>query len=257
MSTRMFRFALAGGMALLLAGCGEPNSDRFQGWVEADLVFVGPDEAGRVETLSVQEGEQVAARAPLFTLDIDLHEADVAAANATVINARQAFERAEELLKAKSGTQKALDDARAALREAEARLVTAKTRLARRKVSAPVAGKVQQIYFRPGEVVAAGRPIVALLPPDNLKVRFFVPEPLLPKIAIGESVKVECDGCPTGLNARVFFISQTAEYTPPVIYSLEERAKLVYLVEARPERPEIFRVGQPVSVRPTQAEKKP
>jgi HlyD family secretion protein len=107
---------------------------------------------------------------------------------------------------------------------------------------------VQQIYFRPGEMVPAGRPVVALLPPANVKLRFFVPEGVLPKVALDETVRVACDGCAADLTARVSFIARTAEFTPPVIYSLEERAKLVFLVEARPQRPEAFRVGQPVSI---------
>ena len=235
-------------LAAMLAACGGAPEQTYQGWIEADLVFVGPDEAGRVEELSVREGETVAAGAPLFTLEAELQRADVYAADAALANAKQAFERAQQLAKTGSGTQTALDNAQAALRETEARLNSAKTRLARRKVASPVNGAVQQIYFRPGELVTAGRPIVALLPPGNMKVRFYVPEAMLPKISIGDAVRVRCDGCPDDLSARISFIARSAEYTPPVIYSLEERTKLVFLVEARPERPERLRVGQPVSV---------
>ena len=85
------------------------------------------------------------------------------------------------LLKTSAGTQKALDDAEAALRTAQARLNSAQTRLARRKVFSPVAGTVQQVYFRVGEMVPAGRPVVALLPPGNMKLRFFVNEAMLPQ----------------------------------------------------------------------------
>jgi HlyD family secretion protein len=233
---------------LALAACSPPADTTYQGWVEADLVFVGPDEAGRLATLAVREGKTVAAGAPLFTLESDIQRADVAAAEANVANARQAFERAKELMTRKVGTEKAFDDAQAALREAEARLNAARVRLDRRSVASPAAGTVQQVYYRPGEMVPAGRPIVALLPPGNLKVRFYVPEAVLPRIAVGESVEVRCDGCRGDLTARIDFIARTAEFTPPVIFSLEERAKLVFLVEARPNRPEALRVGQPVSV---------
>ena len=109
-------------------------------------------------------------------------------------------------------------------------------------------GVVQQIYYRPGELVPANRPVVSILPPGNIKIRFYVPEGELPKVAVNDRVKVSCDGCADNLVARVSFISRTSEYTPPVIYSQEERAKLVFLIEARPETPEAFRVGQPVSV---------
>jgi HlyD family secretion protein len=234
-------------VALALAACNG-SGETFQGWVEADLVFVGPDEAGRVETLSVREGDRVAAGAPLFTVDADQQKADVLSGEATLANMQQSFRRAEELLKNRTGTQKDFDAAQAALRDAEARLNWAKTRLARRNVVSPAAGSIQQVYYRPGEVVAAGRPIVALLPPGNLKVRFYLPEAMLPKLSAGDPVKVSCDGCAPDLTARVSFISRASEYTPPVIYSLDERAKLVFLIEALPERPDALRVGQPLSV---------
>jgi HlyD family secretion protein len=246
MIRRRIVFALAA--ALVLAGCGNGKEPTYQGWVEAELIFVGPDEQGRIETLSVREGDQATLRAPLFTLDADLQLADVAMQEAAVKNAQIAYDRARDLLRTQVGTQKAFDDAEAALRTAQARLNSAQTRLARRKMTSPVTGSVQQIYYRAGELVPAGKPIVALLPPGNLKVRFFVNEATLPKLKIGEPVTVGCDGCAYGIVAKVSFISRASEYTPPVIYSLEERSKLVFLIEARPEHPELLRVGQPVSV---------
>ena len=234
--------------ALLLAGCNGGGDPGLQGWVEAEMLFVGPDDPGRVETLAVREGDKVEQGVPLFSVDDALQQADVAQVTATVTNMQRNVERARELLKTSAGTQKAYDDAQQAVREAEARLNSAKTRLGRRKVVSPATGTIQQIYFRPGEMVPAGRPVVALLPPGNVKIRFFVPEALLPTISLGDTVTVRCDGCAPDLAARVSFISRTAEYTPPVIYSLDERAKLVFLIEALPERPEALRVGQPVSV---------
>ena len=235
--------------AFLLAACTPSGDPGYQGWVEAEQVFVSPHEPGRVETLLVREGDAVKVGAPLFTLDEELQQADLNQAQASVTNARQAFERAQLLLKTASGTQKALEDAEATLRTAEARLNSLQTRLTRRKVASPASGAVRQIYFRQGEMVPVGRPVLALLPPENIKLRFFLPESMVPKVAIGDTVAVGCDGCPPDLTTRVSFIAQTAEFTPPVIYSLEERSKLVFLVEARPDKPEALRVGQPVSVR--------
>jgi HlyD family secretion protein len=242
------RIALAFIAVLLLAGCDNGKEPAFQGWMEAELIFVGPDEYGRIETLAVREGDRVDLRAPLFTLDADLQLADVAMQEASVKNAQIAYDRAVQLLKTQSGTQRAVDDAEAALRTAQARLNSAQTRLARRKMFSPVAGSVQQIYYRVGELVPAGKPIVALLPPSNLKVRFFVNEAMLPKLNIGDTINISCDGCDRGITAKISFIARTSEFTPPVIYSMEERSKLVFLIEARPERPELLRVGQPVTV---------
>ena len=160
MSARRIVLAMLAAL-VVLAGCDSGRMPTFQGWVEAELIFVGPDESGRIETLTVREGDQVELRQLLFTLDTELQAADVAMREAEVKNAQQAYDRATALVKSMSGTQKALDDAEAALRTAQARLNSAQTRLARRKVFSPVAGSVQQIYFRVGEMVPAGKPIVA------------------------------------------------------------------------------------------------
>ena len=234
---------------LALAGCAKSDNPGYQGWVEADLIFVSPDEAGRVDTLSVREGDTVEMGAALFAVDPELQQADVDMATAAVTNATLAFERAQTLLKSSAGTQKTLEDAEATLRTARARLNSAQTRLARRKMASPVNGSVQQIYYRPGETVPAGRPVVSLLPPGNIKVRFFVPETALAKVALGQAVSIHCDGCKSDVEAKVTFISRTSEFTPPVIYSLDERSKLVFLIEARTGTPGELRVGQPVDVR--------
>jgi HlyD family secretion protein len=234
--------------ALTLAGCDNNNDHVLQGWVEAELIFVSPDEQGRVETLKVREGDRVQKGDVLFTVDDDLQKADVVVRNTAVVNAQQSFDRAKELLKAAAGTQKTFDDAEASLRQAKANLEWSQTRLARRNAYSPGEATVEQIYYRPGETVPAGRPVVALLPPANLKLRFFAPQAVLPEIKYGQTVGVSCDGCEKGLTAKVSFIARSAEFTPPVIYSQEERAKLVFLIEARPEHPEKFRVGQPVTV---------
>ena len=234
--------------AFALAGCDSNKNQMLQGWVEAELIFVSPDEQGRVETLKVREGDRVEKGALLFGVDDDLQQADVVVKNAAVTTAQQAFDRAKVLLKTASGTQKNYDDAEAALRQANANLAWSQTRLARRRALSPVDGAIQQVYYRPGETVPAGRPVVSLLPPGNLKIRFFAPQAHLPEIKFGETVNVSCDGCEKGLTAKVSFIARSAEFTPPVIYSLDERSKLVFMIEARPEQPEKFRVGQPVTV---------
>jgi HlyD family secretion protein len=235
-------------LSLLLTACDKAKDPMFQGWVEAELIFVGPDESGRVETLAVREGDQVEKGMLLFTLDADLQLADVAMQEAAVKNAQLAYDRALALVKTSSGTQKTLEDAEATLRTAQARLNSAQTRLKRRKVFSPVAGSIQQIYFRGGELVNAGKPILAVLPPNNLKLRFFVNEATLPRLKLGDPVTVNCDGCDAGITARITFIARSSEYTPPVIYSMDERSKLVFLIEARTDRPERLRVGQPVSI---------
>ena len=235
-----FRVLLALALAAALAGCNERKDPGYQGWVEADMIFVSPDETGRVTKLK--------AGMPLYSVDDDLQKADLNQTNATLANAQQTYDRAAALSKTGSGTQANLDSAVSALRVAEARVNTSQTRLARRSGFAPVSGTVQQIYFREGEMVPAQRPVLSIMPPGNMKLRFFVPETELPKLAIGDEVRVTCDNCAADLTAKIYFIATTAEYTPPVIYSLDERNKLVYLIQARPSRPDSLRVGQPISV---------
>jgi HlyD family secretion protein len=245
--SRTLAFAALAAFALPLAGCND-KAPSYQGWIEANLIFVGADENGRIEALAVKEGDRIEKGAPLFTLDTDLFKADLNMAMATLANAQQTFDRAQQLVRTGAGTQKDFDAAQAALRQAQAQVNTAQTRLARRSIASPVSGSIEQVYYRPGEVVTAAKPIVALLPPGNIKVRFFVPETELARIAYGEEVRVHCDACAGDITAKVSFIAKSAEFTPPVIYSQEERAKLVYLIEALPRDPDNLRVGQPVDV---------
>ncbi len=247
-SSLILRMLAVAALAATLAGCNEKRDPGFQGWVEADMIFVSPDETGRVIKLNVREGDEVKRGEQLYSVDDDLQNADLNQNKATLANAQQTYDRAASLSKTGSGTQATLNSAVSSLRVAEARVNTSETRLARRQGFAPVAGTIQQIYFREGEMVPEKRPVLSIMPPGNMKVRFFVPEAELPKLAIGDEVKVTCDNCSADLTAKIYFIATTAEYTPPVIYSLEERNKLVYLIQARPSRPDAMRVGQPISV---------
>jgi HlyD family secretion protein len=132
-----------------------------------------------------------------------------------------------------------------------AALAQAEWRLSQKSVPAPASALVQDTLYVQGEWVPAGAPVVSLLPPQNIKVRFFVPERELGRIRVGDKVIVSCDGCAQPVRAPITYVSPQAEYTPPVIYSRETRAKLVFLVEARPTPEDAVRLkpGQPVDVR--------
>jgi HlyD family secretion protein len=140
--------------------------------------------------------------------------------------------------------------AEANLRAAEAALDRAEWDLAQKRQAAPRAGVVFDTLYYPGEWVPAERPVVALLPPENIKVRAFVPETRIGAIRVGQTVRVTIDGAPAPYLGRVTFISPQAEYTPPVIYSRESRAKLVFMIEARFEAATAANLhpGQPVDV---------
>jgi HlyD family secretion protein len=167
----------------------------------------------------------------------DRNEASVAEAEKRIIAAK--LPGRSDMIAAAAANAEA---ARHALAEAE-------KNFGKRQVFAPADGTVEEVYFRPGEVVNAGQAVIALLPPRNLKVRFFVAEPARAGLQVDQRVALTCDGCPPDLHAKINFIAREAEFTPPVIFSREQRQKLVYLVEARPEGPAAkLTAGQPVTV---------
>jgi HlyD family secretion protein len=138
------------------------------------------------------------------------------------------------------------------VKAAQAQLAQAAWRLEQKSVAAPANGLVHDTYFVEGEWVPAGRPGASLLPPGNVKARFYVSEAALNQFPVGKDVEIRCDGCPAPIPAKVGYVSNQAEYTPPVLYSKESRSKLVFLVEARPEARDALKLrpGQPVDVRP-------
>jgi len=147
-----------------------------------------------------------------------------------------------------AGRSAAIEAAEASVRVTEAALKQAETLLEKRRVAIPTSGAIQEIFFRVGEVVNAGQPVISLLPPGNLKYRFYVPEPVFSKIRVGQLVAVTCDSCPDKLMARISYVSRDTEFTPPVIFSDEERAKLVFKVEALPMQQVNLPVGLPVKI---------
>lgn len=293
------------------------RQDLFSGYVEGDLVQIGPIEGERLKKLNVEPGEQVAAGAALFTMatpvldqqrvaarsqvdqseanlknlqealqrpeQIAVLEAAVTSAKAALVLSQTDFQRQETLLSKGAATVAARDQARfardrdqanlaqaerqieasripsrpqeiaaaeAAILQARAQLQQIDVRIARQTVHAPAAAIVQDVYFWPGEIVAAGQPILVLLPPENRRIRFFAPEPQLARFTLGATVSVACDNCPPGLRARVTYISQQAEFTPPVIFSLQERGKLVFRIDARLDDPSVLLpLGLPVTTR--------
>lgn len=160
-------------------------------------------------------------------------------AQAQIRVAKQSVGRSGEL----DGAQAEIDAARAVVAQAD-------WKLAQKAQRAPQAGLVQDTFFVQGEWVPAGKPVVSLLPPANIKVRFFVPETLVGQIHVGQSVTVNCDGCAAPIAATISYISPNSEFTPPVIYSKQSRAKLVFLIEAVPAAADATRLkpGQPVDV---------
>src|SRR5512143_502314 len=150
------------------------------------------------------------------------------------------------------GRDKEIAAAQADVEAARAVLAQSDWRLAQRAIgfdaAPPAKALVYDTFYSEGEWVAAGNPVVSLLPPGNLTLRFFVPETVVGGLKIGQAVRASCDGCGAAIAAKITYVSRQAEFTPPVIYSREQRAKLVFLVEATPEPAEAAKLkpGQPL-----------
>ena len=305
---------LTGLVALLVPGFGAAPGPSWNGYVEADYVYVAAASAGVIETVAVREGERVAAGDLLFALrqeqqaallkaaearvavaaanaqnlatgsraeEVDVIRASLGKAEADLALAETTLARSQKLAaegltpearleqdratRASARAQVAQLRAQLAVAElpardpvqvaAEASLAAARadadkarSDLADRSVVAPLAGQVERVYFRAGEMAAAGTPIAALLPDDALKVKFYVGEADRPGLALGDEVRISCDGCAEGLTATLSYFAADPQFTPPVIYSREERNRLSFLAEATLGDAGALRPGQPVTV---------
>ncbi len=237
----------------------------FSGYGEGELVYVSAPIAGRLERLDVRRGDQVGKGVFLFELEREEERAARAEAEETVRESRARLDKASmDYTRAKSLRDKrviasedydaAQQDLLAAQHAAAARqrgLEQADWKFTQKQQSAPATGLVYDTYFRPGEWVPAGTPVLSVLPPEYMKVRFFVPEPDLGKMQVGVPLEIRMDGLAEPLTGKVSFVSPQAEYTLPIIYSRENRGKLVFLVEASLEPADARRLhpGAPVEVR--------
>lgn len=205
------------------------------GKAEADLTLA---------RTNLARSEQLEKAGTVSAAKVELDRNAVATAEAQVNQLRAQLTVAE--LPARSAQQVA---AEANLAAAEADAQRARLDLDERQVHAPIAGVIERFYYSAGEVAAIGTPLASILPAQALEARFFVPEAARSSLAMGQSVTVTCDGC-ADLAATVTHIASEPQTTPPVIYSSEERSRLVYLVEARIEGAATVQPGQPVTVLP-------
>lgn len=204
---------------------------------QAGAALAAAESALQRQSQLVEQGFVSASRLDELRAARDREQARVGELQAQRAQAQQAARRDE------------IEAAAAEAHAAQADAALADWRQGQTLRTAPRAGQVFDVVHRPGEVVAAGAPVVSLLPDGELKLLFFVPEPLLPRAAVGSLVQVACDGCAPGLQARIRWVSPQAEYTPPVLYGNEARAKLVFRVEAEPIEGATLHPGQPVDVR--------
>ncbi|HWA19194.1 MAG TPA: HlyD family efflux transporter periplasmic adaptor subunit [Devosia sp.] len=303
-------------VTVVLPGFGQPAAPVWNGYAEADYVYVSAASPGTIASIAVKEGDAVAKGQVLFTLnavqqqaladaakarvdaaqanldnlltgsrseEVDVIRASLEKAKADLALAQQSFTRAQQLFERGVATQAQLDQAKATLAAAEAQvtqleaqlkvaelpardaqqiaaeanLAAAKADAARadadlvdRTVTAPMGGRVERLYFDAGEMAAAGVPVLSLSGAGSLKIKFYLNEADRPDFALGEMLAVDCDGCADGLTATVSYFASDPQFTPPIIYSRDERNRLVFLAEATMNQQNGILPGQPVNLRP-------
>lgn len=243
--------------------------------VEAGRPVIRMEDADARIAVAQAEAAQAQAQAQLADLqqgkrpeEIAVLEAALRSARAQVAETGRTLARVQDLARRGIATQAQLDEAATAsemadarlgeaqanlavgglparqetiraaenqVKQAQAALDNARWRLSRRVIEAPSPGRIDDIIRNPGDIAGPSAPVVSMLPDGAVKLKVYVPEAAFSSIAVGDVLEVRCDGCAPGLTARVSYVSPDPEFTPPVIYSLETRQKLVYLVEARPE----------------------
>ncbi|MFT5889358.1 MAG: HlyD family secretion protein [Zhongshania sp.] len=180
--------------------------------------------AASQSSFDTAQAQAVAAKARLQRIDAEITVAELGA-------------RKDQIIAADSGVS-----------AVKSRLARAQWRLDQRRVNATRAGRVESLYFHQGEQLAAGRPALAILPDDGLKVRFFVPQAGINAFAVGDVIELTQDGLTAPLSATVSYIAEQVEFTPPVIYSVGSREKLVFMLEAKLPSGSGLHPGQPVDV---------
>jgi HlyD family secretion protein len=305
---------IVGVIAFLIPSMGSAPPQVYNGYLEADYVYLAPLGSGRIATISVAEGDQVTAGTSLVTLENTSQMAALRAAHAgvavaeanlenlqtgsreteiTVIRAslqkaeadlalaRATFERSERLLAQGDIPAARADQDRAAYASAEAQVAQLRAELevaqlparaaqrtaaeatleqARaeaqiaqialddRNLATPVDGRVERVFFDAGEVVGAGAPILSILQPEKIKAIFFVPEADRANLTIGKTLALACDGCPPGVTAQISRLASDPQYTPPILYSRDERERLVFRAEAILDAGHGLLPGQPITL---------
>lgn len=201
----------------------------------------------RLSETQVSQQQALAARGFVSSARLDEARAARARDAAQVEAARQQLASYRDAI----GRAPEVRAAEADVDAAQAQLAQKRWQLEKKAVTAPAAGEIADVYYRPGEWVPAGAAVASLLPDTRRRLRFFVPEPVLATLKPGQAVEARCDGCAEPVRATIDFISPEAEYTPPVIYSRESREKLVFRIEAAPlpDQRSVLRPGLPVDVR--------
>lgn len=249
--------------ALLCEGCSD-SSNSLPGYIDGDYTYISSAVSGILFKLYVDKGQQVKLGELLYMLDPEPETSNVKKLKASIeelqsqIQFREIhLQRQQTLYEKKYAAKETLDAAQTELASQThhlaanvAELAQAEWTLRQKTIYAPVAGEVFDTFYRVGERVQENHPVLAIMAPKDIEVLFYVPEKLLSRVKMGNTIHFTCDSCEKRIEAKISYVSPEAEYTPPIIYSKDTRDKLVFLIRA--EMPENvakeFHPGQPVTV---------
>jgi HlyD family secretion protein len=266
------------GLIILLQTACKKEDKSFSGYVDTDLVYLSADFGGRLTNLAVLRGQLVKNNQFLFNLEqtSELYNVEISQLSSKSLLAQRQqimiqhhyneinYRRIVGMRKQNAASQNDLDAAQRDLNVSKQQLADIdfklksshvetddkKWRVTRKENFAPEFGIIFDTYYTKGEFVQAGYPILSLITKNNIKAIFFVPERKLSQLRLNESVKIKTNQNPNFATGHIFYISNIAEYTPPIIYSREERERLVFRVEARIDAPDLEKIhlGQPVTL---------
>ncbi|MCL9685439.1 HlyD family secretion protein [Legionella maioricensis] len=266
------------GLIILLQTACQKEDKSFSGYVDTDLVYLSADFGGRLTDLAVLRGQLVTSNQFLFHLEqtSELYHVEMSQLNSKSLLAQRQqimiqqhyneinYRRIVDMRKQNAASQNDLDAAQRDLNVSKQQLAdidfklksshidTAdnKWRVTRKENFAPERGIIFDTYYTKGEFVQAGYPILSLITQNNIKAIFFVPEKKLNQLRINAPVNIRTNQNANFATGHIFYISNIAEYTPPIIYSREERERLVFRVEARIDAPDLEKIhlGQPVTL---------
>lgn len=261
---------------LLLSACKQ-STPKFNGYIDADLTYLSSDKGGRLAQLLVKRGELVKPQQLLFTLEQTSEQDEVSISHndqrnllaqkqqilAELQYAKIIYQRTAQMLRAKAASQNALDAAKKDLDVLKNQLDALEFQIKNSQINTAIKswivsrkegiansqGLIFDTYFTQDEYVQAGQPVLALITQQNIKAIFFVPETLLGKIKLNAKVNIMVDNGP-GIEGSINYISNIAQYTPPIIYSREDRKKLVFRIETTIKTSDLQKIhlGQPVTV---------
>ncbi len=303
-----------GALVAVVPGLGPPDTPVYNGYLEADYIYVAPLTPGRIVSIAADEGDQVQVGQVLVTLEDQAQRAALQAAEAAVAQAEANLEnlktggRVDEIAVIAAALHRAeadralaeanfartqhlavqgqvsaakADQDRAALAAAAAQVEqlqaqlnvaglpardaqrlaaeaglnmaraegeSARIALADRILRAPVTGLLERRFYEPGEVAGAGAPLLAIFDPTRIKVIFYLPERERAGFRLGDVLQMDCDGCAAGISVRLTRMDAAPQYTPPILYSRDERGRLVFRAEAQVSGGEGLLPGQPVTL---------